>query len=104
MLRNVSTRVGNWLNVKLVGQDCNKDAANARVTIHRDGARPQMREVFLGSSYLSGHTKALHFGVGETKRISRVDVRWPCGRTQSMEKVAVNQTLVVTEPVRGRSP
>ncbi|MCH8997085.1 MAG: ASPIC/UnbV domain-containing protein [Proteobacteria bacterium] len=101
LLRNVSKKGGNWLRVKLIGRHCNRDAANARVTIHCDGGPPQMRELFLGSSYLSGHSKLLHFGVGRARRVTRVDCRWPCGRTQSIQKVPINQTLVITEPVGG---
>ncbi|MEE9294652.1 MAG: CRTAC1 family protein [Phycisphaerae bacterium] len=103
LLRNVSTSMGNWVKIKLVGRDCNKDAANARVTVRCEGTPGQMCELLLGASYLSSHTKTLHFGVGKVKQVSRVNVRWPCGRMQSLRKVAVNQTLTVTEPQRDGS-
>ena len=83
--------------IQLVGRDCTRDAANARVIVHSKDAPPQMREVLLGSSYLSGHTKTLHFGVGDARRVLRLEVRWPCGRTQSIEDVPVVQTLKITE-------
>ena len=97
LLRNVS-KAGHWVNVRLVGRHCNRDGANARVTLYRDGAAPQMQELFLGASYLSGHSKLLHFGVEKLDRIPRIEVRWPCGKTQTLENVAVNRTHVVTEP------
>ena len=97
LLRNVS-KAGHWVNVRLVGRHCNRDGANARVRLYRDGAPPQMRELFLGASYLSGHSKVIHFGVGELDLVPRIEVRWPCGKTQTLQNVAVNQTHVVTEP------
>lgn len=101
ILRNVSTGGGHWLKVRLTGRDCNKDAANARVTIHCDGSSPQMRELLIGSSYLSCDSKTLHFGVGPAELIERLEVRWPCGATQSIQRVPVNQTLNIGEPVHG---
>lgn len=101
LLRNVSTGGGNWLKVRLTGKDCNRDAANARVTVHCDGSPPRMRELLIGSSYLSGDTKTLHFGVGKVDRVDRLEVRWPCGATQSIQRVPVNQTFDIVEPVHG---
>ncbi len=97
LLRNVTRGAGHWLEIKLRGVDCNRDAANARVVIRPERGPPQMREVFLGSSYLSGHTKTLHFGLGGAQRVPRVEVRWPCGRTESIEDVSVDRTLVLKE-------
>ncbi len=102
LLRNVTKSSGHWVAFELVGRHCTRDAANARVVVHCQGARPQMQELILGGSYLSGNTKTLHFGVGTAERISRVEVRWPCGKTTSLEHVPVDQTIVITEE-RGAS-
>ena len=96
LLRNVS-QAGHWVNVRLVGRHCNRDGANARVTLYREGAAPQMKELFLGASYLSGNSKVMHFGVGELNRVPRLEVRWPCGKVQTLHNIAVNKTYTVTE-------
>lgn len=103
VLRNVSPGTGHWLGVKLMGTHCNRDAANAQVTVHRDGGSPQMLELFIGGSYLSGHSKTLHFGLGSKKRVSRVEVRWPCGKLQSVENVAVDRVVLIKETAGNRS-
>ncbi len=97
LLRNVSI-AGHWVNVRLVGRHCNRDGANARVTLRSEGAKPQMVELFLGASYLSGHSKVIHFGVGERDRVSQIEVQWPCGKKQTLKNIDVNQTHVITEP------
>jgi hypothetical protein len=103
LLRNVSQGPGRWLDVKLVGRHCARDAANARVTVYRKDAPPQMRELFIGSSYLSGHGKTLHFGLGKAGPTVDVQVRWPCGRTQRLDNVSIDQTIVITE-TRDKAP
>ena len=97
LLRNVTKNAGHWLNIKLVGKHCNRDAANARVVVRLEGRPPQMREVFLGGSYLSGNTKTLHFGLGDAVRIPTVEVRWPCGRMETFKGVTIDRTLMLTE-------
>lgn len=97
ILRNISRGLGHWLGVKLVGRHCNRDAANARVTVTRKKGIRQMRELFIGSSYLSGHTKVLHFGLGADKRSVSVEVRWPCGRRQGLGPVEPDRTITITE-------
>jgi hypothetical protein len=104
LLRNVSRNVGHALKLRLTGRDCNRDAANARVTVRCEGAKPQLRELLIGSSYLSGHTKTLHFGLGRARSASRVTVRWPCGRIESFRNLPADRILEITEGKRGQSP
>ena len=101
LLRNVSRDAGHWLGVRLIGRHCTRDAANARVTVQLQDGPPQTRELLLGSSYLSGHTKTLHFGLGRRKRARRVAVRWPCGAATSLDNVTGDRILVVAEPHGG---
>ncbi len=103
ILRNVSQGANHWLAVKLVGRHCNRDAANARVTVARENGIRQMRELFIGSSYLSGHTKTLHFGLGSRKSAVNVQVKWPCGYAQQLGPVKPDQTIVITEQ-KDRAP
>ncbi len=83
--------------MKLVGRHCSRDAANARVTVHCQGAPRQTRELFVGSSYLSGHTKTLHFGLGPANRAVSVEVAWPCGRNQRITNPPADRMTVIVE-------
>jgi hypothetical protein len=41
----------------------------------------------------------LYFGLGEDAAVTRVEVRWPSGRTQVISQgVTVNDTLRIQEP------
>jgi len=51
------------------------------------------------SGYLSQSALPLYFGLGDETKIDRIEVQWPSGQKQVMEKkLQENQTLVITEP------
>ncbi|HIB91295.1 TPA: CRTAC1 family protein, partial [Candidatus Poribacteria bacterium] len=96
LLRNEGGNHNNWIQIKLVGRQSNRDGIQARVQISCDGVK-QMREVKSGSCYASGSDKRLLFGLGKKNRIDFVQVNWPSGIVQTLENVEVNQFLTITE-------
>jgi hypothetical protein len=48
--------------------------------------------------YASSSHSGVHFGLGETKKIDRVEICWPSGVVQVLRGVAANQVLKVYEP------
>ena len=96
VLRNDSDNASQWLQVKLIGTHCNRDAIGARVTIV-SGDSTQIREVKSGSGYLSQNDLRLHFGLGNATRVDTVTVRWLCGKVQTLQDVETNRVLVISE-------
>jgi hypothetical protein len=96
VLRNAGGNQANAILVRVVGVKSNRDGIGARVTLVAQGST-QVREVKSGSSYLGQNDLRVHFGVGETKRIERLEIRWPGGETETLREVAVNQIVTVTE-------
>ena len=47
------------------------------------------------SGYLSTMDPVLHFGLGKTERVDSLKVIWPDGRTQNLNGIAADQTLVL---------
>jgi hypothetical protein len=70
-----------WVSFQLEGSRSNRLALNAKVWITSGGVT-QSSEVLSGSSYLSQSDLRLHFGLGSSRTISQVRVRWPDGTTQ----------------------
>ena len=111
LLQNVSTHPGHWIEVKLVGAmrngDANKgpgpsaksnrDGIGARVEVVAGGRRWTAERV-AGSGYLSQDDGRLHFGLGAATSIDKLTVRWPGGREQVLEKLAVDRILTIEEP------
>jgi len=87
---------GNWLLVKLEGTKSNRDAIGARVTL-RVGTQQQMQEVRSGGGYISQSDFRLHFGVGTCTKVDAIEIRWPSGTVQRLEKIDVNQILRIRE-------
>ena len=96
LLRNDGGNLKNWLSIKLVGTQSNRDGIGAKVTV-TTGNMTQIREVKSGSSYASGSDTRLLFGLGENERVDRITIVWQSGTTQELEGVAVNQILTIVE-------
>jgi hypothetical protein len=96
LLRNDGGSGGNAVLIRLIGTTSNRDAIGARVRL-TTGARVQTREVAAGSSYLGQNDMRLHFGLGAAATVDRLEIRWPAGKTETIETVAANQILTVRE-------
>ena len=97
LLRNDGGNQNNWIKIKLIGTVCNRTAIGARVRVVI-GTHAQMDEVHSGSSVMSQSDLRLHFGVGRTETIDRIEVKWPT--TQKIERftqVKTNQILTIRE-------
>ena len=95
LLRN-GTAGGNAIMVRLIGAAGNRDALGARVSVTA-GGRTQVREVKSGSSYLGQSDLRVHVGLGRTTSIDRIDIRWPDGRSERVDRPAANQIVTVQE-------
>ena len=90
ILEAKSNPANHWVSLQLEGGTTNKLALNARV-FATAGKMRQMGEVRSGGSYLSQSDLRLHFGLGETTRIDKLEVQWPNGKTQIFEGVDVDR-------------
>jgi hypothetical protein len=97
LLRNEGGNQNPWLLVDVRGSTGDRSAIGARVQA-TSGGRTQVREVRSSGSYLSASDLRQHFGFGANEALDRLSVRWPSGRTLSLDDVALNQILVIEEP------
>ena len=99
LLRNDS-QVHNYVKIRLVGTESNRDGIGAKVWVHTD-EMIQFREVTCGGSYASDSERILIFGIGAQKVIQSIRVKWQNGYTQTLDfsdtKSPVNQTVYITE-------
>jgi hypothetical protein len=83
LLRHEGQDDHNWLGVELVGRD-NRDVVGARLVVEAGGRR-QSRFAQGGGSYLSAGDRRFLFGLGAAKKIDRLTVYWPSGKTQAYD-------------------
>jgi enediyne biosynthesis protein E4 len=85
-----------WITLTLVGTASNRNAIGARVRAIAGGVS-QWQEVRGGGSYLSQNDFRVHFGVGDARRIDRIDIRWPNGLEERWEGLPVDGFRVLKE-------
>jgi hypothetical protein len=89
-----------WISFALEGTRSNRLALNARVKI-TTGTVIQTDEVRSGGSYLSQNDLRIHFGLGDFKSVSKVEITWPAGQVQLFSNLAADHFYSVKE---GESP
>lgn len=101
LLRNEVHNGNHWLTFKLVGGPKSpRDATGAQVYATAGRVR-QRADVVSGGSYASSSDPRVHFGLGTTKQVSEVEIRWPSGERQKFAIPAVDRIYVVVE---GKAP
>jgi enediyne biosynthesis protein E4 len=95
--RNTVDPARHWIEVELTGTASNRSAIGARVELHWNH-QVQVQDVSGGSGFSSQNERRLHFGLGATDAVDRIDIRWPSGRQQTIERPQVDRILQVSEP------
>ena len=85
-----------WLRVRAVGASSNKSGLGTIVRV-TSAAGTQWQAVHSGSSYASQSELTLTFGLAEDARVSKLELVWPSGKTQTFTDLASNQVVVVDE-------
>jgi hypothetical protein len=91
LFRNVNPDKNHWLKIRLEGDDCNRAAIGARVTV-KAGAKSFIREVEGGTGTSCQNSLTCHFGLGAHDGEVTVTVRWVCGKEETFTARA-NQFL-----------
>src|SRR5207237_5969548 len=97
LLRNVGETSNHWLELKLIGGARSpRDAIGANVFVTVGGVR-QRADVFSGGSYASSSDQRLHFGLGTTTKVNKVEIFWPDGVKEELKVPAIDRIITVVE-------
>jgi len=96
VLRNDGGNRGRFALIHLVGDGLNRNAIGARVTVAA-GDRRQVAERRSSGSYLSVNDPRLHFGLGKSARMDRLEVRWPDGKVEVHRDLPADRLITVTK-------
>lgn len=99
LLDNAMQR-GHWLKLRLRNRlpgprEAYSRGLGTQVTAHIGGGT--LRRAVSPASYLSQSSPVLHFGLGASTRVDRLDIRWPDGTTTSVDALAADRTWEITE-------
>ena len=96
LLRNDLESDNNWLSIKLIGVKSNRSAIGSKVTI-KVGEKILMQEVTSQTSYYSHNDFRLHFGLGASKQVDSIEIRWANGETETVKNISANQFISIKE-------
>lgn len=97
LYRNHCETGNHWLQLELRGTASNRDAVGAVVRVTAGGIT-QREEVFAGSTSLSSSRwKTIHVGMAGQTTAETIEVRWPSGRVDLLQDVAVDRNYLFVE-------
>jgi len=97
LLKNVNPDKNHWIGLKLIGGPKSpRDAIGTTVYLTAGGVR-QRADVMSGGSYESSNDQRLHFGIGASTRVTKVEIRWPSGLVEQISLPAVDRYFTIEE-------
>ena len=70
----------------------------AQIHITTEDGRSQWNEVTTAVGYASSSDSRVHFGLGSSRRIKEIEIRWPSGIKQVLHDADVDRIMTVHEP------
>jgi hypothetical protein len=90
--QNQSALNNHWLTVRLRGSKSNRDGIGARVILN-----DQVATMTTSVGYASSSHAGVHFGLGAATEVPRLEVQWPSGTRQVLERVKADQVIEIRE-------
>ncbi len=94
--KNTVISENNWIGFDLEGTASNRSALGAEVKLFWSG-RQQVQTVSGGSGFCAQNQRRLHFGLGKSAQIEKAVIRWPSGKTQTIENPVMSQVNKIKE-------
>jgi hypothetical protein len=97
LLLNTAPKRGHWVLVRLEGVRSNHSGYGSVVELIRKDGTSLSRWVRSDGSYLAANDSRLHFGLGDSPQIDRIQVRWPAGGCDSWNQIAADRIVTLRE-------
>jgi peroxiredoxin len=103
-IHNEMRNVNHFLEVRLTGAKCNRDAIGARLELHLAGTshRTLYKSLRAGEGFLSQSSKWAHFGLGTSDRIEKLVVRWPDGDVTEYRSLPCDRRFTIVQGAQPR--
>jgi enediyne biosynthesis protein E4 len=97
LLRNRGDYGNHWITLDLEGTRSNRDGFGSRITLHA-GSKTFYTEARCPAGFLSTSDRRVHVGLGKNSVVDKLEIAWPSGTLQVLEKVPAGQILKIKEP------
>jgi hypothetical protein len=98
ILMNNALERNHWSMLDLRGTVSNRDAIGASVKLVTASGRALYNHVNPSVGFMSSSDKRVHFGLGAEAKISSIEIRWPSGAVQTIDKPTADTILKIEEP------
>jgi len=89
----------NWLEIDLEGVKSNRDGLGA-IVVAQTGGVTQTRTQDSGILFKGQNDSRLHFGLADNTRVDSLQITWPSGTVQTIERIPANHIMRVIEESR----
>ena len=96
LLLGAQSTTNHFLELALSSPGPNRDAVGAQVYVEAGGRRWR-QSVHVSQGFLCASSRRLLFGLGTAKEATRISIRWPDGKREEFEHVAVDARYRVLE-------
>ncbi|TVQ65924.1 MAG: CRTAC1 family protein [Balneolaceae bacterium] len=86
----------NWISFELTGTKSNRSAIGTTILLY-SGERVTKKYVSGGDTFSSQSQRPVHFGLGSSDHVDRVEIRWTSGWIQTVYQPGINQLHRITE-------
>ena len=94
---NKTANQNHWILLKLVGVKSNRMGLGAQIRITGEDGLKQYNEATTAVGYACASDSRVHFGLGASKTVREIEIRWPSGTRQVLRSVPADQILTVEE-------
>jgi hypothetical protein len=98
IFHNQTESSGHFLGLRLIGTRANRDGLGALIRALLASGRALVRHATTAVGYGGSSDRRVHFGLGHETRIERLEITWPGGQRQVLERITADQILEVREP------
>lgn len=88
----------NWIALNLIGVNSNRSGIGATVLLHWDD-KISKKYVSGGNGFSSQSQRTLHYGLGISEQVDRIEIRWPSGIIQEITLPEINRLHILEEPI-----
>lgn len=100
LFHNISGGGAHWLGVKLRGVHANRQGLGATIRVVLPDGRSLHNHATTAVGYGSSSEALVRFGLGLNRKVERIEIHWPGGRTQEMRDVSGDRVVEVVEETR----
>jgi hypothetical protein len=101
LFRNVTETHNHWILLRLAGTKSNRMGIGAQIRITAEDGQRQYNEVTTSTGYAASSDPRVHFGLGASRTVREIEIRWPSGVRQLLRDVQADRVVTIEEPRAG---